>query len=250
MSYYDLSQPYSIGDWNSLIRAVNDKLQNPPGGDGTCQPIDSIEEVTDPHIWSVSDVEEVRNKLIETCPDIIFSEPLEIRKPGIIDEIETALDETWCDCCTEEFKHDEDGTMIQFANYKYTIYHGCEDGETQPPDIWSGSLEGLQVAKSGLVGRSMLIRYDPEELWGGRIGRGISINCDGTLGRSISFKIKGSHGRTIWCPPQGSPNWPSCCGNWIWREMLDFNIANAETVENLQVNFEIYTKRANCHDCE
>lgn len=246
-NYYDLSKPYSIEDWNRLLRDVNIKLQNPPEGDESCKPIDPIDEVTDPHIWSVDDVSPVQDKLIETCPDISFSEPLEIWKPEIIDEIGSALEKVWCDCCTEEFKHSEEGTIIEFANYEYTIYHGCSGGELpQPPDIDVQTLEGMPIGKPGLKGRFIGISYDPKELWGGNIHRAININCDGTLSKS-SFKIKGSHGRTPWCPEL---DWDSCCGNPVWVfSVLDKLLERAETVENLVINFEIFTKYAFCADC-
>lgn len=245
--YYDMSQPYSIEDWNSLIRAVNGELENPPEG---CDPIDPIEEVSDPHLWSVGDIDVVRNKLIQTCPDINFSEPTEMWKPGIIDEIENALDQTWCDCCDEEFKHEENGTIITYADYDYTIYHGCGGPYPQPANIPAYMLDGLQVAKPGLKWRSILIRYDPEELWGGRIGRGITINCDGTLSTaSQTWEFKGSHGHTVWCP--GGPDWDACCADPIWVDIvLDKWLEYAETVPNLQVNFEIYTRSAQCCDVD
>jgi hypothetical protein len=97
-SYYD-SGPFSIDQWNKLIQDINDKLANPPEG---CTPIDPLEEVEDPHLWAQDDVTEVRNKMIESCPDISFTEDLEIWHYEIIDEIEEQISDMWCDCeeCT------------------------------------------------------------------------------------------------------------------------------------------------------
>ena len=251
MSYYDLNRPYSIDDWNGLIRAVNNILQNPPTKTD-CDPIASIDEVSDPHLWSVSDIEGVRNKLIQTCPDISFSEPMELWTPGMIDEIASALGQTWCDCeeeCTDEFKHEENGTQIVIADYEYTIYHGCGGPYPQPGGIDASTLEGMQAAKPGLKWRSVIVKYEPEELWGGNIGRGIGINCDGTLGYPGSWKYKGSHGHTPWCP--GGPDWDSCCNNQIWLDNVLYPwLAYAEGIENLQVVLEIYTRYAECCDEE
>lgn len=99
--YYD-SGPFKIDQWNTLISDINDKLENPPDG---CSPLPPIDEVSAPHIWSVADVEEVRDKMIETCPDISFSAETEIWHYEIIDEIESQIDDMWCDC--EECEYQE-----------------------------------------------------------------------------------------------------------------------------------------------
>jgi len=248
-AYYDLSRPYHINDWNNLIGAVNGRIQYPPPATG-CDGLDPLEYVTDPHRWAVSDVQEMRDKLSETCKDISFSAELDLWKPEIIDEIEAAMNQAWCDdCCDEDFKHDEDGTIIEYANYDYTIYHDCGGPYPQPPNIDSRTLTGMQVAKPGLKYRSLLLRYDPEELWGGRQRRGWNIRCDGTVGTTGQFWIKGSHGYTPWCPH--SPDWSPCCNNAIWVDsVLDPWLEYATTVDPLIVNLEIYTKQAQCCDVD
>lgn len=112
--YYDLDKPYSIENWNTLIQDVNEILQNPPEGSVDCPPIEPIEEVEDPHIWAIKDVEEVRDKLEETCPHISFEEELEIWKPGIIDEIEKQMEDAWCDCVV-----DPDEDILSFGPYSW-----------------------------------------------------------------------------------------------------------------------------------
>ncbi len=93
--YYDPEKPYSIDNWNLLIRDVNDILTNPDEG---CEPLDPLEEVEDPHLWAVKDINEVRDALKETCPDISFGEELVLWNEEIIDEIENQMEEAWCDC--------------------------------------------------------------------------------------------------------------------------------------------------------
>ena len=88
--YYDLDKPYSIENWNTLIRDVNEILEDPPQG-SDCDPVDPIDEVEDPHLWSVEDAEGMRDKLKETCPDISFSEELVLWRPEIIDEYVLAV---------------------------------------------------------------------------------------------------------------------------------------------------------------
>ncbi len=94
--YYD-EGPYTIDQWNALIRDVNEILENPPE-DTTCEPVEPLEEVEDPHIWAVTDIEEVREALEETCPEITFTTELVKWKAEIIDEIETEMAKAWCDC--------------------------------------------------------------------------------------------------------------------------------------------------------
>jgi hypothetical protein len=95
---------YTREDWNSLIRRVNDVLQNPPQ-DTDCEPIEPLEEVGPDHIWTKTDIQNLQNKLKETCEEISFSDIPDLWKQSIIDEIENALGQAWCGCddeCTEE----------------------------------------------------------------------------------------------------------------------------------------------------
>ena len=95
--FYDLTKPYKITDWNNLVDAVNEILQNPPSGTD-CEPVDELETVEDPHLWSVEDIETMQDALIETCPEIEFEEELTLWKSAIIDEIEDQMEMAWCDC--------------------------------------------------------------------------------------------------------------------------------------------------------
>ena len=92
--YYD-DGPLQITQWNTLIRDVNEKLENPPGGCGTSTTLD---EVTAPHVWSVTDVEDVRTAMEETCPTITFETELKVWKTEIIDEIADQIEDMWCEC--------------------------------------------------------------------------------------------------------------------------------------------------------
>lgn len=111
--YYNEGKPYSIKNWNDLIEDVNEILENPPYESVDCPPVDPIELVEDPHIWTVQDVEEMRDKLKETCPDIEFEEELEVWKKDIIDEIVEEMDKAWCDCEGEE--EDEDQLLCTYT---------------------------------------------------------------------------------------------------------------------------------------
>jgi len=124
-TYYDLDKPYSIENWNTLIRDVNEILEDPPQG-SDCDPVDPIDEVEDPHLWSVEDAEGMRDKLKETCPDISFSEELVLWRPEIIDEIEEQMEDAWCDCETEP-AIEEYGP---FGPYNYTLINAAWSAET------------------------------------------------------------------------------------------------------------------------
>ena len=247
MSYYDLSKPYSISDWNNLIRDVNDKLENPPPSGEDCEPIDPIEEVTDPHIWSVEDVEEVRDKLIETCPDISFSEPLEIWKPEIIDEIETALEEVWCDCCDEEFLHDEDGTEIQLLSYSALVYSSsvCLNRPWIPPIFLAPIIDGMQLGKSGINSRIWKLWREPVENHPAMITRVLirsgPISCEGQIQYGGTQKIEGSHGDSF---TYYGPSEELC---QIFLQNTQDYIADWGP---LVYTLEISTVNAECADCD
>lgn len=83
--------------WNEIIQEVNELATNPDEG---CDPVETLEEVEENHIWNKTDVTEVQDKLKEICPDNEFTELLE-NQPWtvvIINEIKDALITGWCEC--------------------------------------------------------------------------------------------------------------------------------------------------------
>ncbi len=83
--------------WNEIIQEVNDLAENPDEG---CDPVGTLEEVEEDHIWNKVDVREVQDKLKEICPDNEFTELLDDQPwtSTIIDEIIDALATGWCEC--------------------------------------------------------------------------------------------------------------------------------------------------------
>ncbi|CAK9072284.1 SPFH domain-containing protein [Durusdinium trenchii] len=76
-------------------KLVNTLAQNPDSG---CEAVGTLPLVTAPHVWSVSDVEAIRAKLTDICADNSFEAPLTIWSQAIIDEIEAAIANGWCNC--------------------------------------------------------------------------------------------------------------------------------------------------------
>jgi len=242
--FYDVDRPYSIDDWNKLVDAVNEILDDPPEGDSECEPIDPLDTVSDPHIWEVSDVEEMQDKLIETCDEISFSEPLEIWKPGIIDEIESAMEQAWCDCCDDEFLHGEEGTEIELFDYEPSMASNCfglERLEVLLKDV----IDGMSIAKSGIERRRWEIWSEP-------------YNTDTFTVPNRSFVVAGfisCEGDIIYT---GSRLYPTGWGisvncsvcNEACRVRIDQEAAKLVDWSNLSWFIKITTSLAECADCD
>lgn len=168
-----------------MLDAVNEVLQNPPDGCGG--PIDPIPHVEEKHRWSKADIQEVRDKLIQTCPEITFSDMPELWKQSVIDEINEALAEAWCDCC-DPFEEllcgfGQTFTVITFTPSCDLNVNGFGDCRWNFAPV----INGLQVGEPGYDGRSyQLIRrnkYTGEFAMsvfpgGGSFG---TIDCDGRV---------------------------------------------------------------------
>lgn len=92
-----MGQVWTRQDWNNIIQQVNDLAQNPPEGTD-CEPLDTLSEVDPEHIWTRGDITSVQDKLIEICKDNTFSAELRLWAQDIIDEINAAIANGWCDC--------------------------------------------------------------------------------------------------------------------------------------------------------
>jgi len=92
--------------WNAVIRKVNDERENPPE-DTNCEALSPIGEVEANHIWTQTDIEDVRSAIDEMCA-YAWTEDLEYWKDAIITEIDEALNREWGgwgdedECCEEE----------------------------------------------------------------------------------------------------------------------------------------------------
>lgn len=127
-----MAGPYTREEWNDIIRRVNNKAENPEPEDSShedgtpCDPLDPIEEVGPNHIWAVSDVEEVQDKLKEMCPEVQFTDPLILWTQNLIDEIEEAIDQAWCDC--ENNCADLCSNAVEEGSEPTIVYGGSHSG--------------------------------------------------------------------------------------------------------------------------
>ncbi len=140
--YYDVDKPFSRENWNTLIRDINEDLENPPSG---CPSIEPLEEVDENHIWTKKDIEDVRDKLTEMCPTNEFNEELEIWKTAIIDEIEEKIG-VWCGCEPDEIILADE--TPQFCGTCCDYYNPI------PYTTLESVLDGLQVGPPGILGRT------------------------------------------------------------------------------------------------
>jgi hypothetical protein len=211
-------------EWNEIIQEVNDVLQNPPE-DSDCEPIDTIEEVGENHIWTFGDIEEVQNKLKETCEDISFSDTPDKWKESIITEINDAIGQAWCDCedeCTEEdtaaLRAEHEAETFIF-NAPLRVSTDCNGDPSEPNISVSGLINGMQIAIPGGVNRFwQFIRKNVRN--GGGVFTTViltgTLECDGTVFYEGSHMISEASGAYVACGVD--------CGN----ETCALAIADAE----------------------
>jgi len=108
--------------WNRLLDRINSHAQYPPP---PCDPVAALSLVSPPHKWSASDIQAARAKLSEICSNNVFSAPSTGRwRRAIIDELEAAIDNGWCNCEEEERCCIPDGSgtvQINPGGYYVTI---------------------------------------------------------------------------------------------------------------------------------
>jgi len=180
---------YTRDDWNDIIQQVNDLAVNPDEG---CDPVATLPEVDPDHIWTKDDITQVRDKLTEICSDNTFSAELRLWAQEIIDEINDAIAQGWCDCevcelC--EFGYEQSWNLL-FAipcrgdwldpNYPYCSGY-CHRMN------WAPSINGIPVGSTGYNNRYwMVCRYNiytGERAWSDPFPDGTSglISCEGNI---------------------------------------------------------------------
>ncbi|GAG16321.1 unnamed protein product, partial [marine sediment metagenome] len=189
----------------------------------------------------------VRNKLIETCPDINFSEPLEIWKPEIIDEIEAALEETWCDCCDDDWLHGEDGTQIELFKLSPAVASNCFGLPDGVPLPLSDLIDGLSVGKSGIKGRRWTIWAEPYNTDNHAqpnrtFIEGGTISCEGEIEYTGSELYPTNWGISVHC---------GTC-NVYCQQAIDSAAAKLVSWSDYTWTLQVYTVApgAYCADCD
>lgn len=88
--------PLTLEAWNGLLGRINALATNPPEG---CDAVEALPLVESPHKWSETDIAAARAKLNEICSNNVFSAPSAGRwLKAIIDELDAAIDNGWCNC--------------------------------------------------------------------------------------------------------------------------------------------------------
>jgi len=170
---------YKREDWNDLLAAVNNVLENPPEetdcSDTVITPLPPVDEN---HRWSKSDIAAVHSKLLETnCDQISFSAIPDNWSQSIIDEINAALPLAWCDCSDAfEFQPEviyKTLPLVPYAccSFSYTQDHSDTMGILGDPHVGrlppygndfnlSDEIDGLKVmCKKWGGGSSHSLRY-------------------------------------------------------------------------------------------
>lgn len=98
--YYEKGKPYTLTLWNKLIDRVNWVISQRYGMWWVNNPVEYFDEYEAPHIWSVDDIKDVKDKLKQACGYIDFEgdDDPEMWDQDTIDEIENEIIRvTWCD---------------------------------------------------------------------------------------------------------------------------------------------------------
>jgi len=179
--YYDIDKPYSIENWNTLIRDLNEFFEAPTEG---CAFIEPLEEVEAPHIWTRQDVQEVRDKLKEACP-LNFRDGVEyydLTKPWhkqIIDEIEAAM--FWCNCGVQIITEEILYYMIQCTHCGYA----WEPLGPTVGEVYGGS----QVGVPNFIHRRWEygIVTGPDERWDFTAWASGPVSCEGVVEDEVNW---------------------------------------------------------------
>lgn len=121
--------PFTREEWNDLVQQVNDKINedhedevHKDDGDRPCDPPEEIQEAEEDHIWTRSDIEDMRTALEDMCPNFEMDdmdEPDQLWKTWLIDQIEDGISQAWCDCEKDECECEERDINV------YTVPTSC-----------------------------------------------------------------------------------------------------------------------------
>jgi hypothetical protein len=191
--YYDIDKPYSITNWNKLIRVINNRLDIPPTG---CQGIEPLEEAEPGHIWTKEDVENVREVLRHMCIDNEFEEDLDGPwRTSIIDELEEQI--RWCDC----------GFSPLLLAYHLPELGFCR-GDPTPSTSLSSLIDGMQVSPGGFTGDCWRVIQNYQADWtfhrerASTVAEG-EVTCDGTVDYTGGYTIPDGFYYNYYCNMDG-----------------------------------------------
>ena len=120
-----MATPFTRENWNDIIQKVNALAESPDPG---CPGLDPLPEVDPDHIWTKDDIQVVRDKLLEICPDNEFTAEKEMWKQDIVDEINDAIALGWCNCAC-------DNAAGAVVTYLATINQTACDPSGSEPEV-------------------------------------------------------------------------------------------------------------------
>jgi len=236
---------FKRSDWNDLIDAVNEVLQNPPDG---CNPLPTIAHVGPGTIWRKSHIRQVQDAIKATCDDITFGPVPDLWEQSIVDEINNKLEQAWCNC--DECNHDtvmaENGMeFLLYDNGPPIVVSPCLGNDT--PDIPLRDLiNAMQFGQSGIVSRIWRVFRRNHRNDGGIsqavIATGV-ITCEGIVNYAGSATVATAAGVFVSC---------SDCHSQVCADTL----ANAAAILGEPGNFYntyvlvIDSTHADCADCD
>lgn len=185
-----MGQVWKRTDWNDIIDKINALISQ---CNDDVAPLDYVPEN---HKWSVQDITEARNKIIEHCSNANFTTELVKWKQEIVDELNTAMGD--CDChgsagadcepCMWDHGPVSGGFLIpKSVGYDFSV-------EIPPYGNAESILNGVHLCSSGYLGRGMLFCWDHNKDYFLNVG-GCNISCLG--------KIMYPH-----CQPSDYPQYP------------------------------------------
>jgi hypothetical protein len=223
-------------DWNDIIRRINELCANPEGED--CTAIDPLNEVDPDHIWTVTDIQDVQDKLRELCSDNTFSVELIQWKQEIIDEIEAAILLGWCNCgCKCGWVPQASMTLFTAPGAIQVIWHcwdcttawPCAAAPTMCPDPPAGgsyisirslvegsqlggvsckvgrwSVRGVRMLNGNVVGSWAVASGDIDET-------GVAVWTSGTESVAATTNDGIDYTRVTCVCTHNSPLWPGWC---------------------------------------
>lgn len=166
---------FTISDWNTIIQAANVKRAEAISA-GCLAPSSDLPIVTDPHLWSASDITNLQSFLTTICDDYSFSTLLDTWSSVKVSELVTRINTiSPCFCCVEIIEYSPPvSTSNIFGGYisvtvRFTPGGTCASYPSSQRylkvTVDKSALDGYQLFSSGYnpMNRSWELKMDLPE---------------------------------------------------------------------------------------